>query len=176
MAIALLEALLDDAFAMSELTNVKLNAPRDMSDFGADTPDGNLHVYLTKASTGDNACSFEFGTATSMQLPGANINAIINPQVTFLENAGAAVDGPMSASALVLKDAGDSSITYSMPTLMYSFTQGTKHATSYYSLVILKNGDRALVSRQCANANGSIDQAQLNALEAMAQKITVNKL
>jgi hypothetical protein len=160
-----------NATNMATLTSVKLNPPTDMSAFGADTPVANVHVYLTTGSTSDDACSFEFGTLTAAQLPGADIDSIVNPQVTQLKNAGATVDGPTAATALILKDAS-SSKTYSMPTLKYTFSEGNKHATSYYSLVILKGGDRAIVSRQCANANGAVDQSKVDTVETAAKQVT----
>jgi hypothetical protein len=165
-----------NAIDMSTLASVTLNTPSDLSVFQADSATGSYyHMYVTKNSVGTNACSLIFGSFTSAQLPGTDLNSIVAQGLDALRKAGATITGPSAGSALILKDAVSSGTTYSMPTITYQFSEGVKHASERYSIVILKNGNRLAVTRQCANANGNVDQATLNTVENAAEQITVTK-
>lgn len=164
-----------EAVSLSTLQDLTFSEPSDLSAFKADSStNAAYHVYLTQSSTDDKLCSLEYGVVTPTDLPGGTIDDIVDPQIKSLKDAGATVTGPSAGDALILKDAKDSAKTYSMPTLNYEFSKDTRHATVHYSLAILKGGNRAVVSRQCANKNGDIDKAELAKIEAAAKKITVN--
>jgi hypothetical protein len=161
---------------LSTLNGVNFGLPADLSAFKGDSsPVSSYHVYLTQDSTDDKACSLEFGVLGADQLPGADLNGIVEPQIDSLRKAGATVEGPNSGAALILKDAADEKTTYSMPTVNYEFSKDNKHVTVHYSLVILKDGSRAVISRQCANAAGQADASLLQKIEESAKQITVNK-
>jgi hypothetical protein len=164
------------AVSMSTLTGINFGLPTDLSAFKGDSsPDSNYHIYLTTGSNDSKACSLEFGTIAADKLPGSDLDSIVGPQVKALRDAGATVNGPAAGTALILKDAVSSKVTYSMPTLNYDVSKDKKHVSVHYSLVILKDGSRAVVSRQCLNVDGPADDASLAKIEAAAKQITVNK-
>lgn len=121
----------------------------------------------------DDSCEFAFGTLTATDLPGKDLTAIVDPQITLLEENGATVDGPSAGAPLVLKSTADSNVKYSMPTLNYVVSKGTVNLISHYSAVILKNDGRAVVMRSCGNKNGAADEARLQALDEAVQTISV---
>jgi hypothetical protein len=100
---------------------------------------------------------------------------MLEPQLKALRDAGAAIDGPSAGKALTLKDATDSKTTYSMPTLIFDFSKDNQHVLTHYSAVILKNTDRAVVSRACANKEGTVDQSKVTNLDNIAAKTKVTK-
>lgn len=165
-----------NAVDMATIKTLTLGAPTDLSSYKEDSsPQKSYHVYLTQQSTDAKACSLEFGVVSATDLPGADLDHIVDPQVESLKKAGASVDGPHAGSPLILKDAKNKSVTYRMPTLNYEFSKDNKHVTVHYSLVILKDNTRAVVSRQCANTDGVADATELAKVEKSAQQITVSK-
>ncbi|HSX32562.1 MAG TPA: hypothetical protein VLF43_04825 [Candidatus Saccharimonadales bacterium] len=160
------------AVDLASLNTIAINPPADLSGLtakpiGADT----VKNYIDASGT----CNLQFGTLSATDLPGNNINELVAKQLDSLRKAGATVDGPKDIDLLVLKDATDSAVTYKMPTVRISFTNGKKHGLSYYSAVILKGGTRAFISRSCVNTNGDVDQNAFNAVEAKAKQLTVTK-
>lgn len=136
-----------------------------------------INSTTAKDYLSDNGnCEFVVGTVTATELPGADLNAIIEPQLQKLRDDGATVSGPTSGQALIIKDASDSSITYSMPTINFDFVKGQKRVVSHYSAVILKNGDRVIVNRICKNSSGgAVDEAALAALDTKAKEVIITK-
>ncbi|HSX17361.1 MAG TPA: hypothetical protein VLH86_04635 [Patescibacteria group bacterium] len=156
---------------MATLNHVTLKAPATIGGYTSrNTGVATVSDYVST----DNTCELIVGTVTSTQLPGANLDAIVQPQIKQLKDAGATVAGPNAGTALVLKDSNNK--TYSMPTLTFEFSQGKKHATVHYSAVILKSGDRAIVNRTCINANGTVDASRLNALNDIAKLVVVTPM
>lgn len=154
---------------MSTLQSATLNGPATIAGYNErDTGFSKIKDYIAD----DGNCEFTVGTLNATQLPGADLDAIIEPQLKKLRDAGATVIGPNQGTALNLKDSA-SSKTYKMPTLTFEFSQGAKHAAVYYSAVILTGGDRAVVNRTCINANGAVDTARLHQLDNIAKQVTV---
>jgi hypothetical protein len=164
----------DEAIDLSSLDSLTFGLPTDLSDFQDDSsPTDTYHVYLTKGSTDKKACSLEFGILTAAQLPGNDLNGIVNPQIESLKELGAEVEGPTAGEALTMKDSKDDSVTYSLPTVNYVFTKDNGYVSVHYSLAILKNDSRAVVSRQCVNADGAIDDETFSNVETAAKQITI---
>jgi hypothetical protein len=162
-------ATVSGAADMSKLAHVMLNVPVTITGYqsrstGVDT----IKDFISD----DGNCEFIAGSVTVAQLPGADLNAIVDPQLKTLREGGATVTGPNAGSALILKEK-DSSKTYAMPTLNFEFSQGNKHAAVHYSAVILSSTDRAVVNRTCVNKDGAIDTARLAALDTVAKSVTV---
>ncbi|HEV7454895.1 MAG TPA: hypothetical protein VGO07_06580 [Candidatus Saccharimonadales bacterium] len=154
---------------MSKLAHVTLNVPATITGYksrstGVDT----IKDFISD----DGNCEFIAGAVTAAQLPGADLNAIVDPQLKTLREGGATVNGPNAGSALILKENG-SSKTYAMPTLNFEFSQAKKHAAVHYSAVILSSTDRAVVNRTCVNKDGAIDVARLAALDTVAKSVTI---
>lgn len=161
------------ATSLSTLKGITFTPPADLSNFRANTSTtaGN-YSYLTKNATNEKACSLSMAIYTAAQLPGADVDAIVNPQVDKLRSLGATVHGPSAGSAVLLHDDDGKSI-YSIPTLNYEFSQDSKRATVHYSVAILKDGERAEISRQCVNASGSVDASAIAGMDNASAKITV---
>jgi hypothetical protein len=163
------------ATSLSTLNGVMFTPPADLSNFQANTSTtAGSYSYLTKDATNDKACSLSMATYTAAQLPGATVDSIVNPQVAKLRGLGATVHGPSTGSTLLLHD-DDGKTIYSIPTLNYEFSQDSKHATVHYSVVILKDGSRAEISRQCVNAGGSVDASAIAGMDKAAAMITVTR-
>lgn len=126
-------------------------------------------------SSSDDMCAVSVGIVKEADLPGADLNAMLEPQLKALRDAGATIDGPNAGKALILKDAADSKTTYSMPTLIFDFSKDNQHVLTHYSAVILKNTDRAVVSRACGNKEGAVDKNKVNSLDDIAKKVKVTK-
>jgi hypothetical protein len=157
------------AVNMATLKSVKLNLPESIPGYTArNTGVDTVKDFLADDST----CEFIAGTVQASQLPGADLNAIVDPQLKALRTAGATVDGPNAGAALEVKDK-DNGKLYSMPTLNFEFSQGKKHAAVHYSAVILSSSDRAIINRTCINKDGNVDTARLSALDEVAKKVTV---
>lgn len=162
------------AVALDTFTGASLAVPADMSGFNSDIGTTSNHDFLTPGSSPTNGgCELGFGTQTAAQLPGATIDEVVTPGINSLKNSGVTVDGPKAGTALILKDG--SGKEYSLPTITYTFIQGSKHGATNYSLAITKDGNRTYVRRACAT-NGSIDSAKMNLLEQKASQITVTPL
>lgn len=156
-----------NATNLDTLSHLSFNAPSSMTGFTERSVGlSNVKDYVSA----DGNCEFIFGTVTSAQLPGVDLNAIIQPQVDLLKKAGATVTGPGAGKALVVKGGGKN---YSMPTLNFEFSEGTKHATIHYSAVILKSNDRAIVNRTCINKDGAVDPTRVQALDNKAAELTI---
>jgi hypothetical protein len=163
------------ATPLSTLKGITFTPPADLSNFRANTSttSGN-YSYLTKNATNEKACSLSMAIYTAVQLPGADVDAIVNPQVDKLRSLGATVHGPSAGAAVSLHD-DDGKSVYGIPTLNYEFSQGSKRATVHYSVAILKSGERAEISRQCVNASGSVDASAIASMDNTAAKITVTR-
>jgi hypothetical protein len=154
---------------MATLKNVKLNLPDSITGYTARTTGVDT---VKDFISNDNTCEFIAGTVQASQLPGADLNAIVDPQLKTLRDAGATVNGPTAGAALELKDKASNKL-YSMPTLNFAFSQDKKHASVHYSAVILSSTDRAIINRTCVNKDGNVDQARLSALDDIAKNVTV---
>lgn len=126
-------------------------------------------------TSSDDMCAVSVGIVKAADLPGADLNAMLEPQLKALRDAGATVDGPNAGEALIIKDATDSKTTYSMPTLIFDFSKDNQHVLTHYSAVILKNTDRAVVSRACGNKEGTVDKSKVESLDSIAKKVKVTK-
>lgn len=156
---------------MSTLQGLTFVAPADMSAFTPKSVTGEKNIYATKDSTDAKTCSLSFGIYSATELPGADINEILKPQLENLKKTGVTVQGPTAGEPLVVKDASGTS--YSMPSLTFDLTKGTQHETDHYSISVLGNGKRAVVQRSCANKNGVVDPGAFSVLESTAQKVTI---
>jgi hypothetical protein len=161
-----------DAKQMSTLSLVAFAAPTDMSDYNAPQVTGAVKTYVTKSSSDTLYCAITFGIATAAQFPGADLNAIVKPQIDNVRSLGLTVEGPETGDPLVLKNT--SSVKYSMPTLTYHVYKGDVHELDRYSLSILTSGDRAIVSRTCANKNGTVDESMMDKLDDTAKKLLIS--
>lgn len=161
------------AKALATLTNVSLSIPSSATGDFTETDTGISTIKQYTSS--DSTCVLIAGTLTEKELPGENIDAIINPQLDSLREAGATIDGPDAGKALIVTDSASSSTKYSMPTLKYEFSEDNKHAVVHYSAVILKSGQRAVVNRTCVNADGTVDEAKLTNLDNIAAKTIVTE-
>jgi hypothetical protein len=161
-----------NAVALATLTNVTINSPVSMPDtFKAN----DLGVATVKDYSYDNGnCDLQFGTLTAAQLPGADVGDILAKQIKSFRDAGATVNGPNTADALLIKDSASSAV-YSMPTLSMSFKKDNRRAVSHYSAVVLKGGNRAFVSRSCVNTSGEVNMTTFNAVDAQAKNLTLTK-
>jgi hypothetical protein len=154
---------------MSKLPGATINVPETIAGYKArNTGDDNIKDFMSD----DGICEFIAGTVSASQLPGSDLNAIIDPQVKKLRDDGATVKGPSAGNPIVVKEK-DGSKTYAMPTINFEFSKDKKHASVHYSAVILSKGDRVIINRTCVNANGDIDAARLAALDTVAQKVTI---
>lgn len=169
--------------AKKSTSSTKATDLATLNDASLDIP-GGITGYTEKTTTlatakdfmsADSTCEFVVGTATSTQLPGADLDAIVKPQIDQLKALGYTVDGPTAGPALIVKDSASSSVTYSMPTVNYELANGQKHATVHYSAVIMKGGNRAVVNRSCANQQGAVDASKVTALDNTAKNVVVTK-
>jgi hypothetical protein len=161
------------AVDMSTLNSVKLAlAATDAT--GLIAKDTGVEEF-TSFTSSDDMCAVSVGIVKAADLPGADLNAMLEPQLKALRDAGATIEGPSAGKALTLKDATDSKTTYSMPTLIFDFSKDNQHVLTHYSAVILKNTDRAVVSRACGNKEGAVDKNKVNDLDSIATKVKVTK-
>ncbi len=162
------------AIDISTLASATINAPEDMS--GYQRRDENSATTLTSYSNEDGSCEISFGTAPSSAMPGATSEEIVNTSLDAIRDAGATVVGPTAGPALVLRDATDQSVTYTLPTLAFEFFREQTYAKMYLSIAILGNGDRVMVSRLCSNNSGqSVPDSELEPLEAKVSELTVTR-
>lgn len=162
-----------DLSTLQGLTMSLANGPEGFTAKADPAPGAKQYSYSSQ--DGRETCELIFGTITAESLPGDNLDAIIKPQLDQLRELGATVDGPNAGTAIVLKDATDSATTYSMPTLNFKFTYQGNEAVVHYSAVILKNGERAVVNRTCAQEGGSVNMDRLGKLDNTAKSITITK-
>jgi hypothetical protein len=157
---------------MAALKSVAFVAPA-LNAYHKDAAQSNdtFTTYLTE----DENCSIGYGTVTATQVPGTTAEEAVDSQVKKFLDEGAEVDGPDAGQALVLKDADDPSVTYKMPTLTFKLAKEKTRVTTYYSIVILKNDERAVVSLLCANKTGEeIPESKLAPLVTAAKQLTVD--
>ncbi len=164
-----------NAVDLSTLNKVSFNAPADTSNYTPQTGAAGGQAFVLKGGTSDKYCDFNFGLYSAAQLPGTDLNGIVNPQLDNLRKLGATVDGPRADAAIILKDAQDSTATYSLPTLTFTTSVGNKHETDHYSVAILKDGERAVVERSCINLSGTPSATDLATVERAASNITITK-
>ena len=74
---------------------------------------------------------------------------------------------------LVLRDAANPHTQYSLPTEVIAVKSGAESALEYFSVAILKNGNRISITRTCQAAADSVDPAALAPIEAIVQKIAI---
>jgi hypothetical protein len=154
---------------MTKLAHVSVNVPETIAGYKArNTGDDSIKDFISD----DGICEFITGTVSASELPGADLNAIIDPQVKNLKNDGATVKGPKAGNPLTIKEK-DSSKTYAMPTIDFEFAKDKKHAIVHYSAVILSSNDRVIINRTCVNKDGTIDASQMIALDTVAQNVTI---
>ncbi|HSX34279.1 MAG TPA: hypothetical protein VLF62_01390 [Candidatus Saccharimonadales bacterium] len=159
---------------LASLTGLDFGLPHDLGPYAGDiSTAATYHIYLTQGSTDATGCSLEFGISTADELPGKDAATAINTQVEALKAAGAAVAGPTKGSTLQLKS-GDGKTTYAVPTTNYQFSKDNKYVSVHYSLVVLKSGQRAVISRQCVNTGGAPDNGNLDKIESSAKQLTIN--
>jgi flagellar basal body-associated protein FliL len=157
---------------LSSLRSVTITAP-DMTDYEAPTTSEGFTMYLLKsANTSTLRCALTFGTISATLRPGTDLNSILAPQIEKVKKAGATIDGPKPQTALVVT-ATTGGKQYRMPSLEYTVSKDKIHETDHYSLSILGNGDRAVVSRSCGNANGAVAPSLLATLDATAKRLKV---
>ncbi|HJQ07945.1 MAG TPA: hypothetical protein VJ836_00515 [Candidatus Saccharimonadales bacterium] len=161
-----------DAADMSILAMAVLNPPADMKDY---KPKNTGVATVKEYNDPSGKCTLQFGTLPADHLPGKDIGEVVAPQLATHRNAGATVEGPEAGISLIVKDAIDESVAYSLPTLEARYTEGSRRVALYYSAAILTNGSRAFVNRSCTNDSGEVDQAALKAVNDMAKKITVTR-
>ncbi|HEX7963976.1 MAG TPA: hypothetical protein VF466_05315 [Candidatus Saccharimonadales bacterium] len=148
-----------------------LSAPADMSGFQSDIGTTGVHDYLTTGSdTANGGCELAFGTGNATQLPGNNIDEIVAPGIDSLKKSGVTVNGPQAGTPLTLKDAAGNK--YTLPTITYTFAQGSKNAKNAYGVAITKDGNRTFVRWDCA-VTGSVDNSKMNQLAQKAAEIMV---
>jgi hypothetical protein len=158
------------AVGLETIDRATLLAPDTIQGFTSrQTGIANIKDYVAD----DNSCELIVGTTTAAQLPGVDLNAIVQPQIEQLKKAGATVNGPSEGSALILKDMDSENKTYSLPTVKYDFSQDKKHVVVHYSAVILKSGDRVVVNRTCINQNGEVDNNKVTSLDTKVKAIQV---
>jgi hypothetical protein len=159
---------------LAALSGLDFGVPADLDPYTGDSSTASgYHVYLTQGATADKGCSLEFGINSAEQLPGKDAEMAINTQVEALKSAGAAVTGPSKGPTLKLKS-GDGKSVYNVPTTNYQFAKDGKYVSVHYSLVVLKGGQRAVISRQCVNTGGAPDGGSLDKIEASAKELTIN--
>ncbi|HSW66111.1 MAG TPA: hypothetical protein VLI54_03165 [Bacillota bacterium] len=160
------------AKAMNTFSHVTFTAPSDMSGFTAASSGLATQTAYTLNGTGDSLhCSLLYGMASQTDLPGSDVNSILEPQLKRLTDAGATVSGPAAGTPLLLKDGAGKQ--YSMPTLEYTTTLSGLQEVDHYSIVVLASGERAVVTRACA-ARGTVDASALAKVDVTAQKLTVS--
>jgi Tfp pilus assembly protein PilX len=160
----------NNAVEMATLNNVTLQPPSNMSGF---TPNDLGVATVKDYLTANQVCELQLGTLGADKLPGTDLGDIVAKQLAAYRSNGATVTGPTSAAALILKDATDSKKSYSMPTLVFDFTEGSKHIKSYYSAAVLKNGQRVFVGRVCQSGSGAVSYSALAPINAKAAEIKV---
>lgn len=155
---------------MGSLNSVTFNAP-DMNGYEKQERSGDAFSnYITE----DGKCAIVFGTFSPLDVPGASVEDIVSQQLEDLRGGGSAIDGPDAGDALVVKDAADGAKTYRMPTLNFKLSKDDTRVYTRYSVAILSGGDRAVVSRECADTEGNeIPQSRLDELDAKAGELTV---
>lgn len=159
---------------ISKLNSVSMNPPVDLKGYAATSTARSTVAQYVSA---DKTCLIQFGTLTATDLPGSDIGDIVDKQITELKKtSGFTYDTPKAGDALVIKDANNANITYSIPTLVFTYHKEKTHAMQYYSAAILGNGDRAFVSRLCAREdNQPVSQEQLRDVEDLAKSVTVSQ-
>lgn len=162
-----------EAKDISSLNNVTFVAP----DMGAYGPNAGTDVFanheLLAPVGGTDHCRLSFGVAEPNEMPGTDINSIIQPQIDALTKNGAKVEGPTAGKALVLQSVDDGQ-SYRMPTLEFTVTRDSAREVDQVSVAILGNNKRAVVMRACANANGQINPDNMSQLQATAEKLKLS--
>ncbi len=130
-------------------------------------------TFLTY-STSDEKCAVGFGTVNAATQPGDTAEAVVDTQIAQLRSGGSTVTDPKAGDALVLKDSKNSSKTYKLPTVVFDITKDNTRLTTNYSIVILKSGDRAVVSRACGHTDGTpVTAGEMKELNDRARELVV---
>lgn len=153
--------------AMTELNAVTLKAPQ--LDGFTSAPE--TSPAMTAYTSADGLCSLSFGV-----IPSKGNSASLDSMLAQLRSQGATVERPKSGTPLVLRDEADPAKSYSMPTYTYNWTTSNRAGVIIYNVAILKNGDTAMVIRQCAQESSgqtSVPELSIQHLEEAAKKLTV---
>lgn len=159
------------AIDIGTLTNVSFT-PGDLSSLQKNESASN-ETFFTY-STADQTCAIGFGTVTAQTQPGETAAAVVDAQITSLRDGGATVVGPTVGEPLVLKDSKDGSKTYKIPTVIFKVSKDDTRAVTNYSIVLLKNGDRAVINRVCGRTDGQeVKDSDVQKFNQMAKQLTV---
>lgn len=158
---------------VSDLTEVSFIPPADMAEYSpnAGTAVFANHELLAPAGDSDQ-CRLSFGVAESFEIPGTDIASVVQPQIDSLTKAGAKVEGPKAGKALVLQ--ADDGQSYQLPTLEFTVTKDGAREVDQFSVAILKNDKRVIVTRACSNPSGQVNDKNIQTLEATAQKLKLS--
>ena len=161
----------DTAVDLATLTMVRINAPSEMSAYDLIGSGETFSRYTSKAK---NTCELGFGVLSGTDLPGDNLNAIIDAQMRALRESGATITGPTAGTILELANNSDTSKKYSLPTLQFEVSKDNLRAKSHYSAVVLKGGNRAVVNRTCYTTDDSeVADSDIAGLDATAKLLTI---
>ncbi len=162
-----------EAKDISELTQVSFIPPADMTEY---SPNAGTAVFanheLLAPAGGTDQCRLSFGVAESSEIPGTDIASVVQPQIDSLTKAGAKVEGPKAGKALVLQ--ADDGQSYQLPTLEFTVTKDGAREVDQFSVAILKNDKRVIVTRACSNQSGQVNDKNMQTLEATAQKLKLS--
>lgn len=153
---------------LDSLQGVVFQAPKNVKGYTDNSSDTTIRLV-----SANETCELNAGTLTAGEAPGDTVDAMLKPQLDQLRESGATVSGPTDGGTLQLT-AADNSKTYTMPTKELKFSQADSRAVIHFSGVILKNNERAVVSRICVSTSGEVDPAQVRALDDLAARITVS--
>lgn len=147
---------------------ITLKAPASLEGYEASSANTAENSVYAK---GD--CSLQFGVTDASKLPGNDLADIVDSQTAALREQGITMEQPQSGTALVLKDADDSSKSYVLPTLDLRASANNEHVLSHYSAAVFKDGRRAFVTRVCKGSGAAVEASKLAPLDADAAGITV---
>lgn len=159
---------MSSATPLSTLKNVSFMAPSDLNDYTLNPASTDKVKVYSKGE-----CSLQFGTTDATTLPGTDLADIVARQIKTLKDSGVTVEGPTAGTALVLKDNANSSMQYSMPTLVFKANKDKNYAMSYYSAVVFSDGTRAFVTRACGSTTGPVQASAVDAINNDAVKVMV---
>ena len=156
---------------MSTLNNVKFAIPSSALATLSKQQSANPNAFYY--ATADGRCLLIYGTGTASQVKGSNVSQIVNNYLDNIRADGADVATPTASDPRVFKDANDATKKYSMPSLNFTFTQGNEYGRGYYSGVLLKGGNRAIVETACDNQGSPVSDADMTAMNNIADQLTV---
>jgi hypothetical protein len=155
---------------LSTLNDLTFIPPADLSRYNANPDNTELAMAY---NTDKDACSLQLGVSDEKTTPGKDLNEIVAIQIRALRDKGVKVDDATAGPVLTLKDATNPNSSYTLPTLVFVATDGTKQIRSHYSAAVLKGDKRAYVIRTCQVAQGNVDPAAVQPLDEDASRITI---